>query len=145
MILHSQLDGLTCPAPNCGAVLTQPEIQALVLPETFEKYLHFALLAVVKLDPTTRWCPQPTCSALLSVTALDADSLSCTSCGHQFCPRCSMPPHPARPCGHVLNETEKELSKWAHSLGIKKVKRCPGCRDLVEKNDGCMFPQLFHS
>ena len=119
-INDANVSDLCCPHPDCRAAPTEQELKMLVPREVFKKYLDFVVLAVVRNNPEYRWCPVPVCSRALKVD-LTLPSAQCAQCKFRFCISCSSPAHEG-PCTFILTEMQKEIAKWASTLGAAAVK-----------------------
>ena len=57
---------------SCGQTIHYGDLKRIVDQDTLQKYDRFALLACLKNDPTTRWCPNPECE--MAYTGLESSS-----------------------------------------------------------------------
>lgn len=108
----------------------------------------------VTIDPCLRPCPKPQCDgiACLSLASLalivspppttrgwygashyvdQYVEVACSTCGHEFCAKCSAPAHPDDTCDAV---DDADFVRWKRK---RPVKRCPCCGYQTEKHGGC--------
>lgn len=80
------------------------------------------------------YCYKPKCSAFLGAATPDAAApMTCVECSARTCGSCKSEAHPGVKCseGAELNGLAKDMHEkegW---------QRCPSCRHLVEKSEGC--------
>lgn len=87
-----------------------------------------------KLELTTRnktYCYQPICSAFIAPHSIHNGQAICQTCRSVTCNKCRKRFH-FGPC--VQTEDEAAFFELIRST---RWKRCPACRRMVEKNDGC--------
>jgi hypothetical protein len=112
-----------------------------------EKYHHFYQNILVITDPTKLWCPRYSqCHGVARI--LKYSKAQCDQCSYVFCSKCHQQ-HSSYRYSFCLLSTNKqknkndpygqaELQKWKRSKGNGgKCKKCPRCRNSIEKNGGC--------
>lgn len=131
-----------CPTPGCKTEVHPGDMEAVMDHEWVEKFEDFALLAMLRLDVNTRWCPKVNCGASITVDPDSKGAVECPKCHTQICSECGRLDHPGKTCEEEANLTKPEdvqqLEEWAKN----RAKKCPGCSALTEKNHGCQSPLL---
>lgn len=139
------------PSGLCAALLPLSDWQELLTKQTE--------LAIAQRS-CVRYCPNVRCRSLLHCDAADvcecraASELSarrpvsvvCAKCRYHFCVRCGKPGHWPAACADAA-AFESMLVSRADDLSdllddsvhfyMARVKRCPSCRQPMEKNSGC--------
>ncbi|CAE6075231.1 unnamed protein product [Arabidopsis arenosa] len=93
------------------------------------------------------YCPNPRCSALMSVTKLsnstkeDVTMRSCFKCGEPLCIKCKVPWHSNLSCNDYKrlgpNPTADDIKMKA--LANKKMwRQCENCQHIIERSEGCI-------
>ena len=82
------------------------------------------------------FCATPRCSALISgarVANAVGKFIDCHECGQASCIDCksSRSRHTEAKCPDFIDKEDRDL------VNEKKWKQCPGCKNLVEREDGC--------
>ena len=111
----------------------------VVIPEIFDRYLGQVVLAVIKRESNFRFCPNPVCSlpVILEDECRAVQLFTCPYCSVPFCGACGRDAHPESSCDGVpATEPEQLFQAWLISRNTK-VKSCPHCKTLTEKNGGC--------
>lgn len=79
------------------------------------------------------YCHKPKCSAFLGPASTDPARFLCTACFAQTCSSCKEAAHASRKCSD-----RADLNQVANQMHEQEGwQRCPTCRHLVEKSDGC--------
>ena len=142
LITNGEVTKITCPFPGCPFVPLEDDIQDLVAPDVFDKYLRFMVLAVLK-DVPTIWCPNRECGAPCLNTEATCDNRGeCPNCSLLFCILCMQPYHAGVLCDGKTPDEMHGLMDWVKEKG-HAVKPCYSCKQMVEKNYGCMLNSLF--
>ncbi|TYZ63520.1 hypothetical protein PybrP1_000956 [[Pythium] brassicae (nom. inval.)] len=116
--------------PPCAESIAPEDIQAVVAPEDWSKYLKFKFN---KEHENARQCPHCDHSQLCRGRA--EPECVCERCGGDFCFVHSTA-HRGRSCA----EYEKKIvaiEKLNHAMINEISKPCPGCNNFVEKIGGC--------
>ncbi|XVE70776.1 hypothetical protein DITRI_Ditri10aG0098000 [Diplodiscus trichospermus] len=141
--LQDKITAIGCPVGNCEGLL-EPEYCRNILPrEVFDRWGD-ALCEAMVLGFDRFYCPFKDCSMLLIDDGGQVVKESeCPNCRRLFCAQCKVPWHTGIECGEFqkLHKDEREredimLMKLAKD---KKWARCPSCRFVVERTQGCRF------
>jgi len=82
----------------------------------------------VNTDPNLKWCPKPNCGKIIK---RGSSNYSKCECGFEMCFKCGAAWHPKTSCDKAL---DLKYAEWAKG---KQLEKCPKCRMVVEKNQGC--------
>ena len=93
------------------------DLKAVLSRELLEKYDRFAVIACLRADNTTRWCPHPGCENVYVGELPDPSNpqVVCTDCGEPFCYNCKDVWHEGKSCMQYMMEnsiTDKKTKKW---------------------------------
>ena len=77
------------------------------------------------------YCYNLACSAFLDAATAVSTSILCSDCRAETCGRCKEEAHAGRACSIKENEAMLELAK------TRGWQRCPSCRYVVERTQGC--------
>ncbi|KAE8700362.1 hypothetical protein F3Y22_tig00110557pilonHSYRG00273 [Hibiscus syriacus] len=141
--LQAQITAINCPVENCEGSL-EPEYCRNILPkEVFDSWGD-ALCEAMVLGSQPFYCPFKDCSTLLIDDGGEAVKESeCPNCRRLFCAQCKVPWHAEIECGEFQrlhkDEREKEDIMLMKLAKEKKWGRCPTCRFVVERTQGCRF------
>ncbi|XP_022732329.1 E3 ubiquitin-protein ligase RNF144A-like [Durio zibethinus] len=139
--LQDKITAISCPVGNCEGLL-EPQYCRNILPrEVFDRWGD-ALCEAIILGSERFYCPFKDCSMLLIDDGGQVVKESeCPNCRRLFCAQCKVPWHAGIECGEFqgLDKDEREredimLMKLAKD---KKWSRCPKCRFVVERTEGC--------
>jgi len=94
------------------------------------------------------YCPNPRCSALMSVTELYISSTQdtqvrrcCVKCGEPFCINCKVPWHSDLSCGDYKrlgsNPSANDM-KLKFLANQKLWRQCGNCKHMIERSEGCI-------
>ncbi|XP_009600212.1 E3 ubiquitin-protein ligase RSL1-like [Nicotiana tomentosiformis] len=129
---------VTCPGLRCRAII-EPESCKSIVPENVfarweEGLSESSLLACEKL-----YCPYRDCSGLLFYDR-DQDTIElCPLCRRLFCAACGVPWHTGLDCDKFQKEGKDRDDLKVEELAKKsKWMKCPKCKHLVQKADGCI-------
>ncbi|CAH0477134.1 unnamed protein product [Peronospora belbahrii] len=124
---------MVCPAPRCTNPLSEDLIEALVSPETFDKYKTYRKNQKVGI----RFCPRAGCCAILDEPLGSSKRrVKCQSCKQESCMRCGGDFHKMATCRHV----DKHFGHWKKR---HNVRGCPSCKAVIEKQGGCSHMKCF--
>ncbi|XVF35210.1 hypothetical protein REPUB_Repub18cG0125900 [Reevesia pubescens] len=141
--LQDKITAISCPVGNCKGLL-EPEYCRNILPkEVFDRWGDVLCEAMV-LGSERFYCPYKDCSMLLIDDGGQVVKESeCPNCRRLFCAQCKVPWHTGVKCEEFqrLHKDEREredimLMKLAKD---KKWARCPKCRFVVERTQGCRY------
>ena len=138
-IENSEVSKIKCINPSCTTVPAEYEVENLVSPDLYDKYLQFILLESLKKETNIRWCPQKSCGHPIECDSGDKH-IVCPSCHFSFCFECLQPYATDHFCkiedkSDPNNPDEKGFRSWLNQKK-NKVKPCPRCRSGIEKNSG---------
>ncbi|XP_016450089.1 E3 ubiquitin-protein ligase RSL1-like [Nicotiana tabacum] len=131
---------VTCPGLRCRAII-EPETCKSIIPEDVfarweEGLSESSLLACEKF-----YCPYKNCSELL-IYDHDEEIIECIcpSCQRLFCASCCVPWHTGLDCDKFQKEEkDKEEDLKVEELAKNsKWMKCPHCKHIVQKADGCI-------
>ncbi|KAK2034504.1 hypothetical protein LX32DRAFT_648445 [Colletotrichum zoysiae] len=88
--------------------------------------------AIELSTPNITYCRQPTCSTFIPKESMKDDVATCPKCRTTTCVLCKGAEHADYACKE--DEAAQELLKLAET---NLWQRCPKCRALVERQDGC--------
>eukprot|EP01071_Lankesteria_metandrocarpae_P008854 Lankesteria_metandrocarpae@DN5071_c0_g1_i2.p1 len=126
-----------CVSYKCPEVVPL-EVWRRFLPHSdFEKFRRFRAKSYVEASRYISPCPRPNCDYSIQLLGGNGD-VGCT-CGHSFCFYCADEPHRPVPCEiikawHEKNMNEADNVSWI----LLNTKSCPGCKQPIEKDHGCM-------
>ena len=131
LIIEAKVDKIKCMKNDCNEIITREFILKHISEDNIlvEKYNKFLKRNEILKDKNKKLCPKPDCDSFLEKNDL-TKYVVCEN-GHWFCFECLNPPHGHKPC---VTGLEKNFIEW---LQGKKVKRCPRCQIITEKNNGC--------
>jgi len=115
--------------PHCADSFDKEIIQANVDEQSFEKYLQFVENNKVLSNKMLRFCPK--CNNIIKLNNENDEKAACSNCKTEICTKCNHPFHSKTTCELVL---EGEFKSWSNK---KEVQRCPKCKVLIEKIEGC--------
>ncbi|KPI42478.1 E3 ubiquitin-protein ligase RNF14 [Cyphellophora attinorum] len=140
------LDEITCPEPNCRALLSFGQMQEYASAEVFERY--DSVLCQNALSGTEDYCKcsNPVCDG--GGFFGPQDSFITCVCGAQTCVTCHTAGHPGLTHDESKDRTreaEEEEQKRIESLNeaqsamyvTSNTKACPKCAAPIERSAGC--------
>ncbi|KAL1744275.1 hypothetical protein HDZ31DRAFT_39093 [Schizophyllum fasciatum] len=108
---------------NARAALAQPE---------FDRLVQAAFTAHVNARPDEfHYCPTPDCRQVYRSVA-KGTALQCPSCLLRICSSCHSEYHGSLRC--TTDDGAAEFEGWMKTHGVK---RCPGCKVPIERDEGC--------
>ncbi|OJA17608.1 hypothetical protein AZE42_01207 [Rhizopogon vesiculosus] len=145
--LTSALDSgqfpLTCMGDECRVPIPIPTIQHFLPPASFNRLLEVAFNAHISRNPLEfKYCKTPDCNQIYRSAAANSATVGqCPSCFSNICTSCHEDVHDGMSCDDYkrtgrLAEEERQTEAWIAAQG-GRVKKCPSCRALIEKIDGC--------
>ncbi|KAH8116470.1 hypothetical protein DFH11DRAFT_1213550 [Phellopilus nigrolimitatus] len=118
------------PPRCCGQVVSMNHIEVDIPRETAELYRE----KIAEYEtPCRLYCCNAQCAKFLGPRQECAAPAHCGSCGTETCALCTAPAHPAT----VRCTVDKGLRKALVLGQARGWQRCPRCRQLVERNNGC--------
>ncbi|KAJ1276825.1 hypothetical protein BS78_05G245300 [Paspalum vaginatum] len=146
-ISTKNLDGVSdvkCPGEYCGSVLDPELCHGIISRETFEGWGAALCKSMVLRDSNVFYCPFKDCSEMM-VDDHGGEVVTeseCPVCRRLFCARCRVPWHAGITCDEyeqlAPGDRGKEDLVALEMAKEKKWKRCPGCKLLVERHEGCV-------
>jgi hypothetical protein len=127
MFLNALHDESRFPPRCCGTSLMGPKALKM-LPTTTVRLFKAKRMEMSTRDET--YCHRPTCSAFIAKHSIHNNEAFCQKCRATTCGKCKNAWH----FGPCTFETERELLETAKQ---ESWQRCPGCRRLVERDEGC--------
>ena len=136
--INSNIIEIKCPEKNCNNMIPNYFIEEKLIKDIplLSKYKNLIVKRQLQLDPNVKFCPYPNCDSY--AIKKDTNSVSCIHNGHKFCFNCLNYWHDKGKCTIDIYNFYK---KWKTS---KKIKRCPRCKYLIEKNEGCNHITCFN-
>ncbi|XP_031119433.1 E3 ubiquitin-protein ligase ARIH2-like isoform X2 [Ipomoea triloba] len=132
---------VNCPGINCRSLLNASHYRHLVPKETLVRWDE-AVCKSMYVDSQKLYCPYRDCSAMLVNDTGEAMGKStCPLCKRSFCAACQVPWHSEFTCKKFkkLNTQKKKEDAMVMTLAKKKHwQKCPQCKMLVEKSEGCI-------
>ncbi|KAL4464478.1 hypothetical protein ABPG72_021171 [Tetrahymena utriculariae] len=125
----SEVLNIVCPKVSCGAKIQDLQIQKVIQPDLFEKYMRFKKIMVLNQDPNIRWCPKVDCDTYIRGEK-DKVCIQCPKCTQKICFLCNSKWHEGA-CEDAMNQS---LIQMKEKL---KIKQCPSCKGKIQKFDGC--------
>lgn len=140
--IQDRIADVRCPEDGCGSIL-DPELCRCMLPvEAFEAWCAVMCESMVR-GANKVYCPFKDCSAMMvDDVGGDVVESECPSCKRLFCARCGVTWHAGVGCAEyeqlaVGDRGKEDLVVMEMAMG-EKWKRCPQCKFLVQKSDGCL-------
>ena len=129
--INSKIDEIKCPEKDCKTMIPNYFIEEKLINDIplLSKYKKLKKIRQLELDPNVEFCPYPNCESY--AIKKDTNFVSCIHNGHKFCFNCRNYWHDKGRCNIDIYSYYK---KWKTS---SKIKRCPRCKYLIEKNEGC--------
>lgn len=118
---------------ECSRIFLLPEIKLLLEPDIFEQLLARSFAIYFKTIDTIRQCPTSHCDKTYRAST-DGTVVTCLKCSTPICTTCHAPSHSGMTCAMYQSVGMKEYQSWGFT---KDVKKCPRCRNLIEKVGGC--------
>jgi len=126
---------------KCDVPVPLPVIQRFLVPAQVKRLLEVSFLDHLDRHPDRfKYCTTPDCPEIYSLeTEYGGGIFRCRLCFASVCVSCGED-HEGFSCeGWRIHRDpeaqERLLERWAE--GSEDVKKCPGCKVLIEKNGGC--------
>ncbi|KAK1425017.1 hypothetical protein QVD17_20359 [Tagetes erecta] len=134
---------ICCAHEGCEALILVVDFKSLLSTQQIDDLFRASLNAFVDLRVDNyRFCPSADCDSVYQVQIAEEKGLErpfvCGTCSAETCTRCSKQYHPALSCEKYLeytNDPDLPLKEWVNNN--KKVKHCPACNCVIEKDGGC--------
>ncbi|KZV70809.1 hypothetical protein PENSPDRAFT_685099 [Peniophora sp. CONT] len=137
---------------HCNVPISIPSIERFLSQPLFTRLLEVTFRAYISQRPLElKYCRTPDCEQIYRVTPQDGPRpvpAQCPACLSVVCPGCHEDGHEGLTCQEQRvrsspAEQERLIDEYiAHQGG--RVKRCPQCRVLMEKIDGCNHMTCKH-
>lgn len=135
-----------CPKfPNCNYLPDETAWEILAQPNDLQLYSNQLLSSYVKCNSdAVTYCSNKRCDRILHISNkyyVCKDDVKCSVCGHNFCFLCNDTVHSPASCKQLKQWKTKSNDDAALLAGwlMKNTKLCPkpGCKERLEKNEGC--------
>ncbi|EGT44485.1 hypothetical protein CAEBREN_14919 [Caenorhabditis brenneri] len=141
---------IKCDFAGCGKFVAPSEILNIILggPDRIRDFdtakLHPLIIqckqAIFFSNPDVIGCTSINCPGLLSKS--DGDLLhykTCASCSREYCRQCLAEPHKDVTCEEYsqVRHVDYSMKAYMKASGPSRVKKCPKCSTVVEKEEGC--------
>ncbi|XP_076102000.1 uncharacterized protein LOC143071525 isoform X3 [Mytilus galloprovincialis] len=134
---------ITCPEHGCKETVAEAVLLTFI--NVFEVLSLKRRDHDLKLQASdAKWCPNPNCCRVITVTNPEkAKDVACI-CGTHICFQCLQPPHWPVPCDNAPAYWKK-LKMNGDDITISETfvkvrgKSCPKCKRFVEKLGGCFY------
>ena len=137
---------LVCPEYDCDREVDLGTLLTMLGAGHMIRFLRRCHDTEVEQQSVTKWCPNPTCGAVLKVPSNKVKTVTCP-CGRKMCFDCLKEMHWPAPC-QAASDYKKKLVENGDDKLIPfdeiatieiKGKPCPNCNRFVEKNGGCPY------
>nr|XP_043639443.1 putative E3 ubiquitin-protein ligase ARI4 [Erigeron canadensis] len=135
--LEANVSRIKCPAITCKRYLKPLSCRPKIASQVFEKWCDVLCeSSVLRVDRA--YCPNIECGELiLNECGGDLTRCVCPCCKKPYCFRCKVPwPHEGRTICLKAEEAQNEVA-FDHVSKLNEWQRCPGCRQCVERINGC--------
>jgi E3 ubiquitin-protein ligase RNF144 len=140
-----RISDIKCPGDgeDCCNVLDPELSQGVISGEAFEALCAALCRSMVEGAGNFCYCPFNDCSEILvDDRGGDVPESECPACRRLFCARCRVPWHAGISCAEygqlAPGDKGKEDLVVLEMAKGEKWKRCPNCKFLVDKRDGCV-------
>ncbi|CAD6268782.1 unnamed protein product [Miscanthus lutarioriparius] len=140
-----RISDVKCPGDgeDCCNVLDPELCQGIISGEAFEAWCAALCMSMVEGAGNFCYCPFNDCSEILvDDRGGDVPGSECPACRRLFCARCRVPWHAGISCAEygqlAPGDKGKEDLVVLEMAKGEKWKRCPQCKFLVDKRDGCV-------
>jgi hypothetical protein len=122
----------------CKIPISLPLIRRFMTPQAFQAFVEAAFRSYLDQHAQElKYCTTPDCQQIYR-HSLEGRILQCPSCFSTICSACDEEAHEGITCQESRDQKNSQLqdrlfNEWADENG----KRCPGCRSVIEKTDGC--------
>ena len=119
---------------TCTQLVPLRTARDVLLPSQFDALTHAAYTTYVQSRPDEFfYCPTPDCSQIHRLGPKNS-VVTCPNCVCRICPHCHVEYHEGATCEDRDEGIDRLFEEWK---SLHDVKRCPGCKALIEKADGC--------
>ena len=145
--LDNNIRELTCPEYGCKSHVESSFMLLLLNVRIVDKFVSLRHDSFVEESRRQKWCPNPSCGRVLTVSK-DAKCLNVScACGAEICFDCLQPAHWPATCEQSVaywktlkkNGQDVDFDEYSCKTFIVKGKRCPKCDRFIEKLGGCFY------
>ncbi|KAK3091701.1 hypothetical protein FSP39_022001 [Pinctada imbricata] len=145
--LENGIREIRCPEYKCNTRVTSSFMLSLLNLRLVEKFVIKAHDLEIEEDQLRKWCPNPQCGRVLSISKnAKCLNVSC-ACGMEVCFDCLQPAHWPATCKQsmtywrTLKSNGHDVDFDEYNAQTVKVsgKNCPVCNRFIEKNGGCYY------
>jgi hypothetical protein len=115
------------PPSCCGVSISLKSVRPHISKQTLRTYRTKSVELKVK---NRTYCWRANCSSFIAPHSIHNGEAICQKCRGRTCSRCKNKSH-FGPC------VEGEDAAFFELVRAKKIKKCPSCKRMVEKNGGC--------
>ncbi|CAO2210140.1 unnamed protein product [Urochloa humidicola] len=141
--IQEGISGVKCPAEDCGGVLDPQLCQGILSREAFEDWCAALCMSMVHgWSSNVCYCPFNDCSEMMvDDRGGENPESECLVCRRLFCAQCGVPWHAGVSCLQYMQlapeDRRKEDLLVLEMANGNKWTRCPRCKFIVERHDGC--------
>lgn len=141
--LQDSISDVKCPEEDCDSVLDPGFLQDMLPKEAFEAWGAALCRSMVLVASDVCYCPFTDCSEIMvDERGGGVPESECPVCRRLFCARCGVPWHAGVTCDEYEQlepgDRGKDDMVVLEMAKGNKWRRCPRCRFLVEKHEGCI-------
>lgn len=127
-----------CPDPGCRRNFTREDLNRITKnKKDIEEFDNIAFEQGLKKTRGLKYCPNPKCGFAFINECDTAASMTCQKCQQTYCSRC-LKPHISSFWNVIFGDNECARDDDVDAYAKKHdAKRCPGCKAMIEKNQGC--------
>ncbi len=130
-----------CPQFGCRQEHTRQDLELILQnKQELEEFDTIVLEQTLKKTPGLKYCPNPKCGFAFIYEWDAAIEINCQKCKQTYCARC-LHPHKSSPFGNNSECAQDVVDEYAQKFGAQ---RCPSCRAMIEKNQGCNHMTCKH-
>ena len=131
-INSNKVGEITCCQKDCKTKLYDEFIEKKLYKniELLDRYLYLKQRRQIMLNPNTQLCPIPDCDSYAKKNGKNI-FVQCIKNNHKFCFNCLKEWHEGKECN---TDIDGSMDKY---IRINNAKRCPKCKILIVKNEGC--------
>ena len=129
-------------APACHELVRPRLLQAVLSPESLERWREYGVRRFARDTRCIVWCPGAGCPFAVvhrEGGARSAEQVQCSS-GHAFCFGCGSAAHSPATCEDAAAWARRDTEDGANALYLQQnTKACPNpkCRQSIERTSGC--------
>ncbi|PHT88527.1 hypothetical protein T459_10633 [Capsicum annuum] len=133
---------VTCPGLRCPAIIEPASCRSIIPEDVLARWEEGMCESSIPMLERIH-CPYNDCSALFIYDRDHEETIvecTCPLCQRLFCAQCRVPWHVGRDCDMFQKEEkdgEDDLKVAALAEEFKWMK-CPNCKSIVDKVDGCI-------